>query len=105
LIIDRGRLVADTTLDALLSGARQVIELRCARPAVLAEALVARGMSVNRDGDLLVIEGLPANEAGDIAAEVDAGPVHWLSERATSLEDVYFSLAGSPDPGSNGARP
>ena len=105
LIIDRGRLVANTTLDALVNGARRVVELRCARPTALAEALVARGVSVDREGDLLVIEGLPPDEAGDIAAEVGAGPVHRLSERTTSLEDIYFSLAGSLGPGANGERP
>jgi ABC-2 type transport system ATP-binding protein len=105
LIIDGGRLVADTPLDALLNGARRVVELRCARPGVLVDALVARGMSVDREGELLVIAGLPANEAGDIAADVGAGPVHWLTERTTSLEDVYFSLASSRDPGSNGEQP
>jgi ABC-2 type transport system ATP-binding protein len=105
LIIDRGRLVANTTLDALVNGARRVVELRCARPTALAEALVARGVSVDREGDLLVIEGLPPDEAGDIAAEVGAGPVHRLSERTTSLEDIYFSLAGSLGPGANEERP
>jgi len=105
LIIDGGRLVADTTLDALLNGTRRVVEMRCARPGALAEALIARGMSVDRDGDLLVIEGLSPDEAGDIAAEVGAGPVHWLNKRTTSLEDIYLSLAGSLRPGANGERP
>jgi ABC-2 type transport system ATP-binding protein len=105
LIIDRGHLVADTTLDALLDGARGVVELRCADPSALAEALVARGVMVERDGDLLVIEGLPPHEAGEVAAAVGAGPVHWLSERTASLEEIYFALAGSLGAGSNGEQP
>jgi ABC-2 type transport system ATP-binding protein len=95
VIIDRGRLVADTTLDALVNGARRVVELRCADPSALAQALVARDVTVERDGDLLVIEGLPPQEAGEVAAAVGAGPVHWLSERTASLEDVYVELARS----------
>jgi ABC-2 type transport system ATP-binding protein len=118
LIIDRGHLVADTTLDELLNGGRRKIEVRCANPSALAEALRARGVAVEHEpgrdpdrGDLLVIEGLSPQEAGEIATAAGAGPIYWLSERAASLEDVYFELAGSlaapstaplaatPDPG------
>lgn len=95
LIIDRGRLVADTSLDALLNGGRRIVELRCADPSALAEALPAHGATVERDGDLLVIGGLSPQEAGEVAAAVGAGPVYWLSERTSRLEDIYFELAGS----------
>ena len=95
LIIDRGRLVADTTLDGLLDGGRRIVELRCANPSVLAEALRARGTAVECDGELLLIDGLSARAAGELAAAVGAGPIFWLSERTARLEDVFFELAGS----------
>jgi len=95
VIIDRGRLVADTTLDDLLADKSHVVELRCADPASLLQALRARKINVTVEGDALMIEGMSAREAGETAAAVGAGPVYWLTERASSFEDVYFRLAGS----------
>lgn len=102
LIIDRGHLVADTTLGELLNGGRRKIEVRCADPPALAEAVRARGVAVEHEperdgdrGDLLVIEGLSPHEAGEIATAAGAGPIYWLSERTASLEDAYLELAGS----------
>jgi ABC-2 type transport system ATP-binding protein len=96
VIIDRGRLVADSTLRDLLNGGRRVVELRCADPSVLADALQARGAAVvERNGDLLVVEGTSAEEAGELASAVGAGPLYWLSERTSRFEDAYFQLAGS----------
>jgi hypothetical protein len=88
-------LVADTTLEALLNGGRRIVELRCADPSAATGALRARGATVERDDELLVIEGLSPQEAGEVAAAAGAGPVHWLSERTNRLEDVYVELAGS----------
>ncbi len=95
LIIDHGRLVADTPLDELLVG-QSVVELRCADPAAMERALRARRLRVVTEGDTLLIEGASARETGELAAAVGAGPVHWLTERPNSFEDVYFRLAGSP---------
>lgn len=95
VIIDRGRLVADTTLDDLLAGQSHVVQLRCAVPAPLVRALRARQIKVVVDGDTLLIEGMSAREAGETVAAVGAGPVYWLTERTRSFEDVYFQLAGS----------
>jgi ABC-2 type transport system ATP-binding protein len=95
VIIDRGRLVADATLDELLSGSGPVVELRCADPAAAAGALVAAGASVERDGDLLVVSGASAREVGEVVSRAGAGPIHRLAERATRIEDAYLALAGS----------
>lgn len=95
LIIDRGRLVADAPLGEILNRAARVVELRCAEPARMAEAMRQRGAVISVDGDLLIIEGVSAREVGEHAAAVGAGPVYSLSERASSFEDAYFQLAGS----------
>ncbi|MEU5939659.1 ATP-binding cassette domain-containing protein [Micromonospora sp. NPDC047548] len=95
VIIDRGRLIADTTLDDLLAEQSHVVELRCADPAPLVQELRARQVKVVADGDGLLIEGLSARETGEAVAAVGAGPVYWLTERTGSFEDVYFRLAGS----------
>ncbi len=103
LIIDRGRLVADAAMDELLGAARRVVELRCAEPARMAEALRQRGAGVGVDGDLLVIEGVSARQVGEVVAAVGAGPIYALAERGGSFEDAYFQLAGSlTSPGATG---
>jgi ABC-2 type transport system ATP-binding protein len=95
VIIDRGRLVADSPLAELLAGRSRVVEMRCADPAAMTAALRSRGALVTVDGDLLVIEGLTAREAGEIAARAGAGPTYQLNERAGTFEDAYFELAGT----------
>jgi ABC-2 type transport system ATP-binding protein len=95
VIINQGRLVADMSLEELLAGRAGVVELRCADTARMIRALTAGGNEVDVDGDSLSIQGMSAREAGELAAAVGAGPVYWLTERASSFEDVYFQLAGS----------
>ncbi|MEO5839015.1 MAG: ATP-binding cassette domain-containing protein [Acidimicrobiales bacterium] len=93
VIIDDGRLIADSTLAELLDGRSRVVELRCADPAAIADAMRDRGARTSVEGDLLVIEGSSAREVGEVAATIGAGPIYQLSERAKSFEDAYFELA------------
>ena len=95
VIIDNGHLIADCTLAELLDGRSRVVELRCANPRAIVEALRDRGARTSVDGDLLVIEGSSAREVGEVAATIGAGPIYQLSERASSFEDAYFELAGT----------
>jgi hypothetical protein len=95
VIIDRGQLIADSTLTELLGGRTRVVELHCANPAAMATALRDRGATVGVDGDLLVIEGSSARDVGELAASVGAGPVYGLSERASTFESAYLELAGT----------
>lgn len=110
VIIDRGRLVADSALADLLAGSARVVELHCAKPGVVATAMRDRGATVTIDGDLLVIEGSSAREVGEVAGTLEAGPVYRLHERERSFEDAYFELAGtlsrpsSAPTGERGAR-
>ena len=95
VIIDRGRLVADSNLTELLAGRTKVVELHCANPTTITTALRDRGATVAVDGELLVIQGSSAREVGELATSIGAGPVYRLSERASTFEDAYFELAGS----------
>lgn len=95
VIIDRGRLIADATVEDLVRGRSRVVELRCGDPGPVVGALRARGTTVRLDGDLVTIEDITAEEAGEIVSTLGAGPVHWLSERAASFEDAYLQLAGT----------
>jgi ABC-2 type transport system ATP-binding protein len=96
VIIDHGRLVADTTLADLLADRAPRVELICAHPAAAATALRPLATAVSQEGGMLIIDGVSAREVGEAVALADAGPVHRLSERAGTFEDVYFELAGSP---------
>ena len=95
VIIDSGRLIADSTLAELLAGRSRVVELRCANPRAIADAMRDRGARTSVDGDLVIIEGTSAREVGEVAATIGAGPIYQLSERASSFEDAYFELAGT----------
>jgi ABC-2 type transport system ATP-binding protein len=95
VIIDRGRLVADSTVDELVARQGRVVELQVRDPARVAHALRTRGARVDINGDDLVIEGSSAREVGDIVADLAAGPVYQLAERTARFEDAYFELAGT----------
>jgi ABC-2 type transport system ATP-binding protein len=95
VIIDRGRLVADAEIADLVAGRAKRVELVCARPEVVADALRTRGATVQADGATLLVEGWTTNDLGDLVAAVDGGPVHRLQELVSSFEDVYLELAGT----------
>ncbi len=97
VVVGRGRLVADTTTEALLRdlGGRRV-RVRCARPDLLAPALRQRGATVEEVGaSELQVQGLPAETVGEVADSVRV-PLHHLSDVQQSLEEAYLALtAGS----------
>ena len=95
VIIERGRIVADSNLVDLVAGRGAVVELHCARPLVAAEALRAHGCDVVVRGDLLVVRGAATGAVDAALATVDAGPITRITERPWSFEDAYFEVAGS----------
>ncbi|MGY1698989.1 ABC transporter ATP-binding protein [Geodermatophilus sp. SYSU D00766] len=97
VVVGRGRLVADTTTAELLRGlGSRRVRVRCARPDLLLAGLAARGAAVERvDAHELRVEGLGAEDVGEVAAAAGA-PLHHLSEVRQSLEEAYLALtAGS----------
>jgi ABC-2 type transport system ATP-binding protein len=94
VIIDRGRLLAQSTLAALTAGADRTVRVRTAQPEVLRDLLVARGATVTLQGsDQLVVGGATAEQVGQAAT---AGGVV-LSEmrfERSNLEDVFLELTG-----------
>ena len=118
VVIGRGRLIADTTVEGFVDSAstRQVL-VRGSDPARLASALRARGGNVKpeRDGEgvagtadgALVVHGMAPEVVGQAA--FDAGVVvHELTPRQPSLEEAFMKLTadsvqfhGSPQPHSD----
>ena len=96
VIIGRGRLIADASMQEVMrgEGARRQVRVRTPSPDDLAGALLRRRLRVHPtgDGDLLV-DGATAETVGDIALEAGVA-VHRLAEEHSSLEQVYLDLTG-----------
>ena len=70
IVIGRGRLIADTTVqDFVRTAASNVVRVRTPDAQRLAEALAASGASVNRDGaaDVLEVSGVDVEQVGRVA--------------------------------------
>ena len=96
LIIGRGRLIADASVEQVLEGEglRQV-RVRTPSAADLEAGLARHGLTVRRIEDReLRIEGATAAQVGDLAHELRL-PVHELAELSSSLEQAYLELTES----------
>jgi ABC-2 type transport system ATP-binding protein len=94
VIIDRGRLVAQSTLAALTAGADRTVRVRTPEPEALRDLLLARGATVTLDGPgQLVVGGATTEQVGQAAA---AGGVvlHEMRFERSNLEDVFLELTG-----------
>ena len=93
VVIGRGRLIADATVDEVLRGLdEQRVSVRTPYADDLGRALAARGGVVERLGpeDLDVV-GLAASVVGTVAHEHGV-PLHRLAEAEQSLEQAYLRL-------------
>jgi ABC-2 type transport system ATP-binding protein len=106
--LDHGTLVAQGSMDEL-AGVSGGIELELVdiadRPRSIddvAEALIAAGLTVDRNGPVLQIGGLPEDELFDLTARsvADAqGRIRRLTERRRSLDDLFALHAERADDG------
>jgi len=96
VIIDGGRLVAQSSLDELTAGARRVVRVRTPRAQDLANGLDHDGVRVERVGaDRLEIIGATSERVGMLAAQLGI-PILELTTDAANLEDVFFQLTATP---------
>jgi ABC-2 type transport system ATP-binding protein len=92
VVLDRGRLLADVPVDQML-GAGAAIRVRTPRGPMLATALREAGAEVALEVDgALRVEGLEAEQVGDIAFTTDV-PVHELAVVPMTLAEAYLALA------------
>ncbi len=92
IVIGKGHLIADSTVDALVKGATSVVRLRTTMPEAVAPRLLAAGGSVQTTDDgALMVTGLEPSAIGDIAFYAQA-PVHELSLLEASLEEAFMEL-------------
>jgi ABC-2 type transport system ATP-binding protein len=93
LIIGRGRLVAQTTIQELLNnGAGSFVRVRSPQSGALATLLEARGATVGRhSGDTLHITGTTSEAIGEVA-RANGLTLQELSAQQASLEQRYMEL-------------
>jgi ABC-2 type transport system ATP-binding protein len=93
VVIGRGRLLADTTVAALIAAASsERLALRTSRCEQATSALASAGATVAATGpDTLTIEGLLAERVTSVLAERGV-PFSELTAHRASLEEAYMDL-------------
>jgi ABC-2 type transport system ATP-binding protein len=96
-IVDRGRVVAQGTLDELLGG--DTVRIRATGLDRAAKMSLARGGRLDDEGDWLVIRGIDGERVPEIVAEIVrlGGQVYAVEPRHESLEDRFLRLLGQPN--------
>ncbi|RKR92188.1 ABC-2 type transport system ATP-binding protein [Micromonospora pisi] len=92
LIIGRGRLLEATSVTEMRDRFERDVLVRSPRAAELAPILTGLGASVTatKDGGLVVV-GVDAPTIGDAAVTASI-PIHGLTPRSATLEDVYLEM-------------
>ena len=93
LVVGRGRLLADTTVDRLIATAGdRPVTVRSADDSTLRNRLTAAGALVTgAEPEGLSVKGLSADRIGDLAFAHGVA-LHALHTEAASLEEVYMAL-------------
>jgi len=98
LIISRGRLVVESSLEQLTARVGGSVRVRTPQPAQLAEALRRDQIETTAGSDdTLLAHGTTSDRVGDVA--FDAGiRVHELVAEGSSLEEVFLELTSEREP-------
>src|SRR5437763_1335957 len=93
IVVGRGRLIADTSVDEFISRvAADVVEVRSPEAAKLSRLLAAHASKVETGaGELLEVHGLPAPRIGEIAA-ANGIVLHQLTPQQASPEEAFMAL-------------
>jgi ABC-2 type transport system ATP-binding protein len=95
VVIAEGRLRAQGTLEQVLGGDDgPATEVRAQDPLQLTAVLEGRGHRVQRDGDVLHVEGATPAQVGAIAGDARLA-VLGLAPRVRSLEEAFLALTGA----------
>ena len=96
-IVDRGRVVAEGTLDELLGG--DTVRIRVTDLDRAAKTGLSRFGQLDDEGDWLVIRGIDTDRVPEVVADIVrlGGRVHAVEPRHESLEDRFLRLLGQPN--------
>jgi ABC-2 type transport system ATP-binding protein len=96
VIINRGRLVAESPLEALTARLKGTVRVQTARPDALEVALLGAGVvGTERENGTLRVHGLTTQEIGEIALAAHV-ELRELVAESLSLEDVFLELTAEP---------
>jgi ABC-2 type transport system ATP-binding protein len=92
LIINRGRLVIESSLEGLTARVGGSVRVRSADPARLAAALSHEQIASSQsDEHVLIVNGTSTERVGEIAFAAGV-PVHELVADGSSLEEIFLEL-------------
>jgi ABC-2 type transport system ATP-binding protein len=93
VVIGRGRLIADTTVEEFTAQAgERSVTVRTPQPSELRDVLLGPGITVTTETPgLLVVEGLTAEQIGTAAWQAHL-PVFELTANEASLEEAFMQL-------------
>jgi ABC-2 type transport system ATP-binding protein len=96
-IVDRGRVVAQGTLDELLGG--DTVRIRAVGLDRVAKTALAGYGQLDDEGDWLVIRGIDDERVPELVADIVrlGGRVYAVEPRHESLEDRFLRLLGQPN--------
>ena len=96
-IVDRGRVVAEGTLDDLLGG--DTVRIRATDLDREARRGLTRFGQLDEDGEWLVIRGIDSERVPEVVADIVrlGGRVYAVEPRHESLEDRFLRLLGQPN--------
>jgi len=96
-IVDRGRVVAEGTLDELLGG--DTVRIRVTDLDRAAKTGLSRFGQLDDEGDWVVIRGIDTERVPELVADIVrlGGRVHAVEPRHESLEDRFLRLLGQPN--------
>jgi ABC-2 type transport system ATP-binding protein len=98
LIISRGRLVVETSLERLTARVGGSVRVRSPQLAQLAEALRRERIETTTSNDhALLAHGTTSERVGDVAFAAGL-PVHELVAEGSSLEEVFLELTSETQP-------
>jgi ABC-2 type transport system ATP-binding protein len=93
LIINHGRLVVESSLQALTAGVGGTVRVRTPRPDQLLRALEGERLELTRQDDVFHVRGADREQIGEIAFAAGI-PLHELVAEGSSLEEVFLQLTG-----------
>ena len=98
LIINRGKLVIESSLEQLTARVGGSVRIRTPDPARLQAALKRGGIDATSSNDhALLVHGTTSDRVGDIAFAAGV-PVHELVAEGSSLEEVFLDLTSESQP-------
>ena len=97
LIINRGKLVAESSLEELTARVGGAVRVRTPQPEALIDALRRAGITCSANSaHALVAYGGTTEQIGDVAFAAHV-PIHELVAESSSLEEVFLELVAEPN--------